>query len=134
MKRSVMLVLLPGIFLLTGCGGPTRMINGEMTEVLTPHEEIEMISIARATLAKSRRLNSAEQKFIRENDPVLKIRYTGDRTGDASVIWKLPDRKVTLLMRGTFFTPSAQWMMKINEDHPEFADFTRKNRRNVEKR
>lgn len=117
-----------------GCTRHYRVINGETFEVLTPNEEREMKSIARAALAKSKALSSQEREAIRTQQPELKIRYSGNRTGDASVSWKLPGKTVTLFMRGTFFDPSAQWMMKVRKNQPEYLDLRYQNQRKVEKR
>ncbi|MBR1952061.1 MAG: hypothetical protein IKA32_05760 [Lentisphaeria bacterium] len=98
------------------------MIHGIRYEVLSPEEENEMKSMARVTLAKSKALSAKERELIKTIQPELKIRYSGDRTGDASVSWQLPTRTVTLFMRGVFFDPSSQWMMKIRNKQPEYLD------------
>lgn len=117
-----------------GCGRHYRMINGEKMEVLSPAEEMEMKSIARATLAKSKALSSRERELIKSQMPTLKIRYIGDRMGDATVSWKLPGKTVAVFTRGVFFDPSSQWMMKIREDQPEYLDLRQKKPGRVEKR
>ena len=119
------------------CGGCVRhyqVINGISVEVLSPGEELELKAMARATLARSKALTLQEQEIIRTQQPELKIRYSSNRTGDATVRWKLPGKTVSLFIRGTFFDPSAQWMMKINKDQPEYLDMRRPVRRKVEKR
>ena len=110
------------LLLLCGCGGPTREINGVTYEVLTPREELELASIARSTLTRSKVLTPAEKAVIRGKDPELRIVYSGNRTGDATISWQLPGRWVAVFIRGTFFTPSAQWMMKIRDNQPEWLD------------
>ena len=132
--RAVLTICAILCVMLCGCGGHYQMINGEKVEVLSPAEEIEMKSIARATLARSKALSSRERELIKGQEPVLKIRYIGDRTGDATVSWKLPGKTVSLFMRGVFFDPSAQWMMKIREDQPEYLDLRQNRPRRVEKR
>ena len=120
--------------MLCGCGRHYQMINGEKVEVLSPAEELEMKSMARTALARSKALTSRERELIKGQEPVLKIRYIGDRMGDASVSWKLPGKTVSLFMRGVFFDPSAQWMMKIREDQPEYLDLRQKKPLRLEKR
>lgn len=110
------------LLLCGGCGKHYKMIHGIRYEVLSPEEENEMKSMARVTLAKSKALSAKERELIKTIQPELKIRYSGDRTGDASVSWQLPTRTVTLFMRGVFFDPSSQWMMKIRDKQPEYLD------------
>jgi hypothetical protein len=114
------------------CGGCVRhykVINGITVEVLSPSEELEMKSTARAALAQSKALTIPEQEMIKNTQPELKIRYTGDRMGDATVRWKLPGKTVSLFIRGVFFDPTAQWMMKIQKDQPEYLDLRNQNPR-----
>ena len=120
--RFAIPLLFFAVLFLCGCGGPTRMINGETCEVLSSREELELASIARSTLTRSKVLTPAEKAIIRGKDPELKIIYSGNRTGDATISWQLPDRWVAVFIRGTFFTPSAQWMMKIRDNQPEWLD------------
>jgi len=117
-----MLLLLGTFFLLPGCRGPAIMINGEPVEVLTPKEELELACIARSTLVRSKVLTPEEKAVIKEKDPAVKIVYSSNRTGDATISWQLPKRWVAVFIRGTFFTPSAQWMMKIRDNQPEWLD------------
>ena len=119
---AVMMVFSAALLLCGGCGKHYKVIHGIRYEVLSPEEENEMKSMARVTLAKSKALSSKERELIKTIQPELKIRYSGNRTGDASVSWKLPTRTVTLFMRGTFFDPSSQWMMKIRDKQPEYLD------------
>lgn len=119
-------IIFSGVFillLLAGCASHTMMLGGERIEILSPAEEAELVSTARATVAKSRQLSRKEQQLIREQTPRFKIRYTSSRTGDASVTWKIPGKTVTLLIRGTFFEGSAQWVMKVGRDQPAVLDF-----------
>lgn len=133
--RSLFLgIFFLGCLCLAGCGRHYQSINGVRMEVLSPGEEDEIRSIARAVLSKNKKLSSREQELIRKQTPELKIRYTRDRAGDASVIWKLPGKQVILRMRGAFFDPSVQWMMLIREDQPEYIDFRNRGARRVEKR
>ena len=87
-----------------------------------PKEELELACIARSTLVRSKVLTPEEKAVIREKDPVVKIVYSSNRTGDATISWQLPKRWVAVFIRGTFFTPSAQWMMKIRDNQPEWLD------------
>jgi hypothetical protein len=119
---AVLMIFSAFLFFCGGCGKHYKVIHGIRYEVLSPEEEKEMKSIARVTLAKSKALSSKERELIKTIQPELKIRYSGNRTGDASVSWKLPTRTVTLFMRGTFFDPSSQWMMKIRDKQPEYLD------------
>jgi len=122
MRFGAILVLLGVFFLLSGCRGPVVMINGEPVEVLTPKEELELACIARSTLVRSKVLTPEEKAVIKEKDPVVRIVYSSNRTGDATISWQLPKRWVAVFIRGTFFTPSAQWMMKIRDNQPEWLD------------
>ena len=117
-----------------GCVKHYKVINGITYEVLSPTEELEMKSAARAALSRSRALTVQEQEMIKSTQPELKIRYTGNRMGDATVRWKLPGKTVSLFIRGAFFDPTAQWMMKIRKDQPEYLDFRNKSPRKVEKK
>ena len=117
-----------------GCGKHYKDINGITYEVLSPGEELEMKSMARAALAKSKVLTVQEQEMIKSTPPELKIRYTGNRMGDATVRWKLPGKTVSLFIRGAFFDPTAQWMMKIHKDQPEYLDLRNQKPRKVEKK
>ena len=119
---AVLTVCTAFLLLCGGCGKHYKMIHGIRYEVLSPEEENEMKSMARVTLAKSKALSAKERELIKTIQPELKIRYSGDRTGDASVSWQLPTRTVTLFMRGVFFDPSSQWMMKIRNKQPEYLD------------
>ena len=123
MRFIAVLMFFSAVLLLCGgCGKHYKMIHGIRYEVLSPEEENEMKSMARVTLAKSKALSAKERELIKTIQPELKIRYSGDRTGDASVSWQLPTRTVTLFMRGVFFDPSSQWMMKIRDKQPEYLD------------
>ncbi len=123
MRFIAVLMFFSAVLLLCGgCGKHYKMIHGIRYEVLSPEEENEMKSMARVTLAKSKALSAKERELIKTIQPELKIRYSGDRTGDASVSWQLPTRTVTLFMRGVFFDPSSQWMMKIRNKQPEYLD------------
>lgn len=119
---AVLTVCAAFLLLCCGCGKHYKVIHGIRYEVLSPEEENEMKSMARVTLAKSKALSAKERELIKTIQPELKIRYSGDRTGDASVSWQLPTRTVTLFMRGVFFDPSSQWMMKIRNKQPEYLD------------
>ena len=120
--------------LCSGCTRHYQVINGITVEVLSPAEELELKAMARTTLARSKVLTPQEQEIIRNRQPELKIRYSSNRTGDATVRWKLPGKTVSLFIRGTFFDPTAQWMMKINKDQPEYLDLRRSGKQKVEKR
>ncbi|MBR2911331.1 MAG: hypothetical protein IKC05_06945 [Lentisphaeria bacterium] len=123
MRFIAVLMFFSAVLLLGGgCGKHYKMIHGIRYEVLSPEEENEMKSMARVTLAKSKALSAKERELIKTIQPELKIRYSGDRTGDASVSWQLPTRTVTLFMRGVFFDSSSQWMMKIRNKQPEYLD------------
>ena len=123
MRFIAVLMFFSAVLLLCGgCGKHYKMIHGIRYEVLSPEEENEMKSMARVTLAKSKALSAKERELIKTIQPELKIRYSGDRTGDASVSWQLPTRTVTLFMHGVFFDPSSQWMMKIRDKQPEYLD------------
>ena len=131
---AVLTVFAAFLLLCGGCGKHYKVIHGVRYEVLSPEEENEMKSMARTALGKSKALSARERELIKTMQPELKIRYTGDRMGDASVVWTLPDRTVTLLMRGAFFNPSSQWMMKIRDKQPEDLDLRRNAPRKLEKR
>ncbi|MBR7104615.1 MAG: hypothetical protein IKC65_06710 [Lentisphaeria bacterium] len=131
MRKNLFLLLL---LFLAGCAGNTMVLNGEKIDILSPEEELELISTARATLAKSKRLTPNEQRIVKAQKPVFKIRYTSSRTGDATCTWKLPGKSVTLLIRGTFFEGSAQWVMKLNNDQPGALYFKAKDPLRVDKR
>ena len=122
MRYGATFLLLSTLFLLAGCRGPVVMINGEPVEVLTPKEELELACIARSTLLRSKVLTAEEKAVIREKDPQVKIVYSSRRTGDATISWQLSKRWVAVFIRGSFFTPSAQWMMKIRDNQPEWLD------------
>ena len=123
MRFFAVLMFLSALLLLCGgCGKHYKVIHGIRYEVLSPEEENEMKSMARVTLSKSKALSAKERELIKTIQPELKIRYSGDRTGDASVSWKLPTRTVSHFMRGAFFDPSSQWMMKIRDKQPEYLD------------
>lgn len=132
--RFTVFFLLISLLGLCGCNSGKVLINGEWTEVLSPREEQILIGTARATLAKNKRLTAQEREFIKRQEPELKIRYTGDRTGDANFIWQMPDKRVTLLMRGTFFSHTAQWVMKVYNKGPEVLDFSKQTDPAVEKK
>ena len=117
-----------------GCVKHYKVINGITYEVLSPNEELEMKAAARAALAKSKALTIPEQEMIKSTQPELKIRYTGNRMGDATVRWKLPGKTVSLFIRGVFFDPTAQWMMKIYKDQPEYLDLRNQPSPQVEKK
>ena len=117
-----------------GCVKHYKVINGITYEVLSPNEELEMKAAARAALARSRTLTVQEQERIKNTPPELKIRYTGNRMGDATVRWKLPGKTVSLFIRGVFFDPTAQWMMKIHKDQPEYLDLRNQPSPQVEKK
>ena len=132
--RFTVFFLLISLLGLCGCNSGKVLINGEWTEVLSPREEQILIGTARATLAKNKRLTAQEREFIKRQEPELKIRYTGDRTGDANFIWQMPDKRVTLLMRGTIFSNTAQWVMKVYNKGPEVLDFSKQTDPAVEKK
>ena len=60
MRKNLFLLLL---LFLAGCAGNTMVLNGEKIDILSPEEELELISTARATLAKSKRLTPNEQRI-----------------------------------------------------------------------
>jgi len=122
MRYGATILLLGTLFLLAGCRGPVVMVNGRPVEALTPKEELELACIARSTLVRSKVLSADEKAVIREKDPEVRIVYSSDRTGDATISWQLPKRWVAVFIRGTFFTPSAQWMMKVRDNQPEWLD------------
>ena len=122
MRYGATILLLGTLFLLAGCRGPVVMVNGSPVEALTPKEELELACIARSTLVRSKVLSADEKAVIREKDPEVRIVYSGNRTGDATISWQLPKRWVAVFIRGTFFTPSAQWMMKVRDNQPEWLD------------
>lgn len=132
--RILSCLFLLSLLCLTGCVKHYKNINGIRLEVLSPAEEDEMKSIARAVLNKNKKLTPQERALIKKQIPELKIRYTEDRAGEATVIWKLPGRQVMLRMRGAFFDPSAQWMMLIRNEQPEYLDLRRQQSPRVEKR
>lgn len=133
MRLSAFFVTMLCLFA-AGCAHHYRDINGVRMEVLSPKEEIELQSMARATLAKAAKLSAGDRQFIKNQTPQLKIRYIGDRTGDATVTWNLPDKYVILRMRGALLDPTAQWMMMIRKKQPELIDFSRRPRQGVEKK
>ncbi len=117
------LLWLVPLFFLAGCT-PTMVVNNQRYYVMTETEEKEMLELARAILVKSKQVTTpAEKMFFKSNEPVMKIEYTGDRTGVARVTWTTSNRIIAVIYKGEFLTPQMGWVIETQPLLPETLRF-----------
>lgn len=93
MKTGILIgIAAAALSLFCGCA-PTMTVNGQTYTILTQSEEQELVTQARRLLGRpGKALNKEEVRFVQKTDPEVKIEYQGDRTGEAQVIWRTPEK------------------------------------------
>jgi len=113
---------------LCGCGGPTMTFNNQTYHVLTKDEEQVLVHKARMLLlAPSKALTKEEVHFVQTKEPKVDIHYTGDRTGEAKVIWTMPKKIITMHFGEKLLTDSMGWSLETEKRMPEVLKFVPEN-------
>ncbi|MBR2722832.1 MAG: hypothetical protein IKB77_00745, partial [Lentisphaeria bacterium] len=60
----------------SGCGEHI-IVNGVSYKILTESEQKEMVQFARLTLIRGEKLTHAQQNYIRNTEPEIRLSYTG---------------------------------------------------------
>ena len=107
MKKLRMSCWMAALLLLSGCAswfGPTVEVDGQTYRALTKTEEETLVEVARRYLRKNtpRVVSVQECDIALRSDPDVKVKYTGDRCGEARVSWEMPKRWLTVLFIGQF--------------------------------
>lgn len=107
-----------------GCGGPTLTINDKTYSVLSAEEEKTLVHDARRLLIKpSKALTKEEVGFVQTAEPEVKIRYIGDRTGEARVIWITPEKIITIHFGGELLSDTMGWSLETEKRMPDVLKF-----------
>ena len=120
-------MLISAALLLSGCAswfGPTVKVKGETYRALKKIEEELLVEVARRYLKKNtpRVVSIHECDLALRNDPDLKITYTGDRCGEARVIWEMPNRWLTVLFIGPFLERDMYCILEEKQKLPALID------------
>ncbi len=99
MKIFYFLSLLIAIMLLTCPGCRTAVTTeGKPCYGLSSSDQKELIEIARTSLLRPNKIVTPEETVrIRNSEPEIDIRYTGDQFGRAKITWDLPQRKIAVI-------------------------------------
>lgn len=102
----------------SGCGEHI-IVNGVSYKILTESEQKEMVQFARLTLIRGEKLTHAQQNYIRNTEPEIRLSYTGDKTGKASYQWICDDAvMVRLNCSGEFLSDN----MSVNTKKIKLAE------------
>lgn len=120
MKTGILIGIAAAVLsLFCGCA-PTMTVNGQTYTVLTQSEEQELVTQARRLLGRpGKALNKEEVRFVQKTDPEVKIEYQGDRTGEAQIIWRTPEKIITMHFGGEFLTERMGWTFETEKPMPE---------------
>jgi len=115
-KLPVLFLLMTGMF----CGCVSDEYEITEKDRLSELEKGIVISHVRRFVLHSPKikLSEAERQRVQTEDPVLHIRYTGHKTGQLSIRWKLPNYRLLLLQRSGNLLSSerADWIVRIISD------------------
>lgn len=113
--------------LFSGCNTPTVNEYGNIYQALTKKEERLLLSLARATLKHNVSkgvVSAAESDHAAKNEPEFRIRYFGDRFGEARLSWQMPTRRIMVVFDGNFLTPEMHCILQIADRRPEMLDYS----------
>ncbi len=93
--------LIAAASVLPGCrSGVTT--DGRSCYELSGREKRRLVDFSRTALLQDRKglLRRGEANIIKRAEPELKIEYTGDKLGEASVSWEAPGRRIGIIFNG----------------------------------
>ena len=124
MKTGILIgIAAAALSLFCGCA-PTMTVNGQTYTILTQSEDQELVTQARRLLGRpGKALNKEEVRFVQKTDPEVKIEYQGDRTGEAQIIWRTPEKIITMHFGGEFLTERMGWTFETEKPMPEVLKF-----------
>ena len=103
-------------------------VNGRSCAMLTEREVDELVTLARATMAKKspKHATAEELAEIRSTAPEIKIDYYGNCLGEAVIGWDLKTRKVEIVYDGQLNSTDPRerdMMLRVMEKQPPVLDF-----------
>lgn len=123
-KTGILIGISATLSLFCGCA-QTMTINGQTYTVLTQSEEQELVTLARRLLGRpGKALNEEEVRFVQKSAPELKINYSGNRSGEAQLIWRPPGKIIIMYFGGDFLTERMGWTLATEKPMPEVLKFT----------
>lgn len=112
------------LVMLWGCSSPTLTVNGKTYRVLSADEEKQLVRDARLLLGRpGKALNKEEVRFVQKTEPEVTIHYTGDRTGDAKIVWKTSEKIITMHFGGELLSDTMGWTFETEKRVPEVLKF-----------
>jgi len=99
-----------------GCA-PTVVVDGVRYTALTERQRAQMVAFCRRSIKLNAqgKLTRQEVAFIQRNEPEIKIQYTGDCYGYATVAWYLPTRTIDMKFAGDLLSERPHVMLGISD-------------------
>ena len=112
-------------------------VNGRSCAMLTEREIHELVTIARATMAKNspRHATAEEVEVIRSTKPTIKIQYYGNCLAEAVIAWDLKTRKIEVVFDGQLNSNDPMErdiMLRVMKKQPPVLDFRPEQRRRMQ--
>jgi len=103
-------------------------VNGRSCAMLTDREVDELVTVARATMAKNspQHATAEEVSEIRSTAPEIKINYYGNCLGEAVLSWDLKKRKIEIIYEGQLNSTDPRErdiILRVMEKQPPLLDF-----------
>ena len=103
-------------------------VNGRSCAMLTDREVDELVTLARATMAKNspKHATAEEVAEIRSTAPEIKIDYYGNCLGEAVLSWDLKKRKIEIIYDGQLNSTDPRerdMILRVMEKQPPMLDF-----------
>ena len=124
-KSRFFLLLLWGLFFtgtaffLNGCRSSGVYVYSE-SDAITEEERGAIIEYIRYFVNRSNlHLSKAERNYVRNTEPIIKIRYTGKKRGELTVRWNFPNHRSLILKRKghLLFEGEIRWDVRILTDY-----------------
>lgn len=119
MKKVLLFAMSAALLALCSCRTGTT-VTGQSCYELSESEKAQLVTLARASLRKSNHIVTAsETPKVMEEQPEFRIRYTGDKSGEAKLTWTFPKKKVSIVFVGEFLAKDARWRAEIQPVYDE---------------
>lgn len=126
-RRMAMFAATVAALVCCGCRNHIE-VNGRSCAMLTEREVDELVTFARATMAKNspRHASVEELAVIKSTAPEIKIDYYGNCLGEAVISWDLKTRKIEIIYDGQLNSTDPRerdMILRVMEKQPPMLDF-----------
>ena len=119
MKKMQLFVLSAALLALCSCRTGTT-VHGQSCYELSESDKAALTTLARASLRKPNHvITASETDKVMNEPPVFRIRYTGDKRGEAKLTWTYPKKKVSIIFNGEFLAENVRWQAEVQPIYDE---------------